>query len=158
MLRLWKPKSQATDHLMKNPANLRPFGQGTNTLSALGGEPRVHELVTHFYEIMSCREAYKPLWALHTHPRELAIAKLTAFLTGWMGGPRRYQEKFGSINIPGVHRHLPVDNQLAELWLACMDQALHATNVDEELRAYLLNQLSVPADRIVDICGRPAPE
>ena len=44
------------------------------------------------------------------HPQDLAPArdKLTRFLCGWLGGPKLYAEKYGSIVIPQFHARWPI--------------------------------------------------
>ena len=83
-------------------------------------------------------------------------ARLTAFLCGWMGGPRLYNERFGSISIPGVHQHLQVTELERDLWLQCMQSALNKAGYPDTFKAYVLKQLSYPAERIRQVCARIA--
>ena len=84
------------------------------------------------------------------HPADLTVSrdKLARFLCGWMGGPRRYREKYGPITIPGAHAHLGVTAKERDQWLACMAKALAARDYPDSLVDYLLTQLAVPAERI----------
>ncbi len=65
-----------------------------------------------------------------------------------MGGPRRYSEKYGPISIPGAHAHLNVTERERDQWLGCMAKALAQQDYPQNLIAYLLQQLFVPAERI----------
>ena len=60
------------------------------------------------------------------HPGDLTVSidKLARFLCGWMGGPKRYSEKYGGIAIPPAHSHLPVGESEKQAWLDCMREAL----------------------------------
>jgi hemoglobin len=86
--------------------------------------------------------------ALHPPDLQSSIDKLACFLTGWTGGPKRYAERYRPIKIPAVHRHLPIQSEERDAWLACMKYALEEQPFPAELRAYLLEQLLVPAERI----------
>ena len=124
------------------------YGTGDATFRAAGGEQGLRRLVDRFYDLMDSDPAYAVIRAWH--PADLAVSrdKLARFLCGWTGGPRRYTEKYGKISIPGVHAHLPVTGSERDLWLDCMRRALDDQPYPADLKRYLLEQLSVPAERI----------
>ncbi|MEQ8689285.1 MAG: group II truncated hemoglobin [Pseudomonadales bacterium] len=126
----------------------RPFGKGDNTFQAIGGEQAINALVKTFYQIMSSNPDYATIWSWHPQDISISRDKLARFLCGWMGGPRRYQEKYGPINIPLVHAHLAVTARERDMWLNCMAQALAQQGHDAELVDYLMHQLAIPAERI----------
>ncbi len=129
-----------------------PYGQADATYQAAGGEPGIRRLVDHFYDIMAVEHPCIFGW----HPEDISVSrdKLARFLCGWMGGPRRYQEKYGSISIPGVHAHLHVDAAARDEWLACMAKALGKMDYPQSLNRYLLEQLAVPAEVVRKTCGK----
>ena len=90
------------------------------------------------------------------HPQDLpeSIDKLARFLCGWLGGPKLYSEKYGSIRIPVAHSHLDVTEIERDLWLACMEKAIEQQNYSGEFNKYLLEQLFVPAERIRQACEK----
>lgn len=122
------------------------YGIGDGTLRALGGEAAVRELVDRFYDAMQRLPEARVILALHPDDLMLSRDKLTAFLTGWMGGPSRYRERFGPIAIPMAHRHLPIGPRERDAWLTCMATALDEMKADPELKTYLLAQLRHPAE------------
>ena len=127
--------------------NALPFyGIGDGTLRALGGEEAVRELANRFYDAMERLPEARGI--LNLHPDDLALSrdKLATFLTGWMGGPKRYRDRFGPISIPAAHRHLPIGPEERDAWLMCMATALDEMEVDTELKSYLLTQLRHPAE------------
>lgn len=130
------------------------FGEGDATLRVIGGESKVFELVSSFYEVMSSDARYRDIWRLHTNEKAQAIDRLARFLIGWMGGPRRYSERYGQLSIPGAHAHIAIEQREAQLWLACMSDALEQAEVEVELKVYLLEQLGHPAQRIVDMAAK----
>ncbi|GAA0587141.1 group II truncated hemoglobin [Halomonas salifodinae] len=122
------------------------FGVGDSTLRALGGEAAVEELVARFYAAMERLPEARRIRAMHPESLDVSRDKLTTFLIGWMGGPRRYRERFGPIAIPAAHRHLDIGPEERDAWLACMAVALREMGVAADLEAYLLAQLRHPAE------------
>jgi hemoglobin len=122
------------------------YGVEDSTLRALGGEVAVRELVDRFYDAMQRLPEAQGILALHPADLGPSRDKLTTFLTGWMGGPSRYRERFGPIAIPAAHRHLPIGPEERDAWLSCMRTALEEMGVEQELKTYLLMQLRHPAE------------
>jgi hemoglobin len=112
----------------------------------IGGESQVHALVDRFYDLMDLEPGYAALRAAHGTELANAREKLTMFLTGWMGGPQRYTEQFGHPRLR--MRHMPFSIGIAERdqWVACMDQAMQETEVDDALRTRLKESFMQTAD------------
>ena len=112
----------------------------------LGGDAAVHRLVTRFYNLMDSVPEYYIIRKLH--PADLAGSreKLYLFLSGWLGGPQLYAEKFGHPMLRA--RHLPFAIGLAErdAWLACMKQAMSDCAIEAGLKMGLLDSLFKTAD------------
>ncbi|TDR32167.1 hemoglobin [Hydromonas duriensis] len=104
----------------------------------LGGEPRVRELVTRFYDLMDLEPKFSALRTTHAIGLDDAREKLYLFLTGWLGGPALYIEKHGHPRLR--QRHLPFKIGVLERnqWVACMAQAMREIHVPEELYERLL--------------------
>ena len=81
-------------------------------------------------------------------PADLAGSreKLYLFLSGWLGGPPLYAEKFGHPMLRA--RHLPFAIGLPErdAWLACMKQAMADCEIEAGLKMGLMNSLFKTAD------------
>jgi hemoglobin len=112
----------------------------------IGGEERVKALTEHFYDLMDLEPGYAALRAAHGPELENARQRLFMFLCGWLGGPQYYTEQFGHPRLRA--RHLPFKIGILERdqWLACMDQAMGETGVDEALRARLRDSFFQTAD------------
>ena len=112
----------------------------------LGGEPGVRALVDRFYDLMDLEPAYAQLRASHGSTLHDARDKLFWFLSGWLGGPQHYQERFGHPRLR--MRHMPFSIGIAERdqWLACMDQAMTETGVDPVLHERLNQSFFQTAD------------
>ncbi|MEA3393287.1 MAG: group II truncated hemoglobin [Pseudomonadota bacterium] len=117
-----------------------------NAFDWIGGEARVQELVTRFYDLMDLEPSYKELRAAHGSDLASAREKLFWFLCGWLGGPNHYVERFGHPRLRA--RHLPFKIGILERdqWLACMDQAMGEVGIDETLRARLRESFFGTAD------------
>ena len=112
----------------------------------IGGESQVHALVDRFYDLMDLEPGYAALRAAHGTELVNAREKLKMFLTGWMGGPQRYTEQFGHPRLR--MRHMPFSIGIAERdqWVACMDQAMQETAIDDALRTRLKESFMQTAD------------
>lgn len=112
----------------------------------LGGDAGVRRLVGRFYDLMDAVPEYHCIRKLH--PQDLAGSreKLHLFLSGWLGGPALYVEKYGHPMLRA--RHLPFAIGIAErdAWLACMLQAMADNGIEEPLRGGLLKAFFGTAD------------
>ena len=126
--------------------NNTAYGQGDATYQAVGGDDGVKKLVNAFYDMMETMPRAKEIRAMHTEDLAETRDKLYRFLSGWMGGPRLYKEKYGSINIPEAHQHLNIGVEERDAWMCCMRNALKKQPYPEDLKEYLLEQLSLPAE------------
>lgn len=125
------------------------FGEQDATFRAAGGIDGIRRLVDAFYDLMDTDPRFETIRQLHPADITGSRDRLARFLTGWMNGPRLYQEKYGSINIPGAHAHLSITHTHKEAWLACMQGALDEQPYSTDLKRYLIQQLRYPAERIV---------
>jgi len=126
--------------------NTTQYGQGDATFQAVGGDDGLKKLVNDFYDKMESMPRAQGIRAMHADDLTETRDKLCCFLSGWMGGPRLYKEKYGSINIPQAHQHLNIGEEERDAWMCCMRNALKNQPYPEALKTYLLDQLSVPAE------------
>jgi hemoglobin len=109
----------------------------TTPYARIGGEPAVRKLVKRFYELMdTLPEAYG---IRKLHPQDLSGSeeKLFMYLSGWLGGPQLYVEKFGHPRLRSRHMPFPIASGEAEQWMLCMRQAMAECIDDAEIRAKL---------------------
>jgi len=113
---------------------------------ALGGDAGVRKLVDTFYDLMDAVPEYHGIRKLHPQDLGGSREKLYLFLSGWLGGPPLYIEKYGHPMLRA--RHLPFSIGIAErdAWLACMLQAMEDIGIEEALRAALLKAFFGTAD------------
>ncbi len=107
----------------------------------LGGEPAIEAIVERFYAAMDAHPYAATIRAMHPADLTGAKRKLVWFLTGWMGGPPVYVERYGHPRLRARHLPFPIDAAAAAAWMQCMDEALDAEVRDEKLRASLHDAL-----------------
>jgi hemoglobin len=112
----------------------------------LGGDAGVRALVERFYDLMDVDPAYARVRATHGAGLDGAREKLYLFLSGWLGGPPLYVDRYGHPRLRA--RHLPFAIGIAERdeWLACMRRALADTGVPDALAAKLMAAFFQTAD------------
>lgn len=126
---------------------LPAYGLADSSYHAAGGEDGLRRLARDFYHAMNTRADAAMIRTMHPDCLDESIDKLARFLAGWLGGPSLYREKYGPISIPRAHGHLAIGVAERDAWLACMAQALDGQDYAPEFKTYLLQALSVPAER-----------
>jgi len=112
----------------------------------LGGEARVRSLVDRFYDLMDLEPGYTELRAAHGDSLDDARDKLFWFLSGWLGGPNLYIERFGHPRLRARHLPFRIGIKERDQWVACMAQAMADEQVDAELAARLRESFMQTAD------------
>jgi hemoglobin len=130
------------------------FGFQDTSFKAAGGVDGIRKLVDAFYDIMNELPQAQVIRTMHTADLAVTRDKLARFLCGWLGGPRLFREKYGTISLTGVHSHLAIGEAERDAWLECMRLAIAEQDYSTEFSSYLLEQLGVPAERVREICDR----
>ena len=112
----------------------------------LGGDAALRALVDRFYDLMELEPSYRELRAVHGNDLSSARDKLYWFLSGWLGGPNHYIERFGHPRLRARHLPFAIGSVERDQWLACMNQAMVEEGVDEDLRLRLVQALFQTAD------------
>jgi len=112
----------------------------------IGGAEKLRELVDRFYDLMALEPAFQTVLLMHPKPLDNSRDKLFMFLSGWMGGPGLYIEKYGHPRLRA--RHLPFQIGLAERnqWLLCMREAMKDMQLEDKLQDRLLYAFYETAD------------
>ncbi len=103
-------------------------------------------LVDAFYDRMDLEDAYAGIRALHPATLDGSRDKLYMFLSGWLGGPALYVERFGHPRLRARHLSFAIAGNERDQWLACMRQALADVNAPTELAQNLLRAFFDTAD------------
>lgn len=105
------------------------FGVGDASFQAAGGEPGLQRLVADFYQVMEESPQATRVRAMYPDDLGEAQDRLASFLSGWLGGPKRYAEKYGGISIPQFHTRWQVGEAERDAWLFCMEQEIGRAHV-----------------------------
>jgi hemoglobin len=121
-------------------------GNSPTPYERIGGDAKVRELVDRFYDLMDYEAKYRELRAAHGSTLESARDKLYMFLSGWLGGPPLYTDRYGHPMLRARHLPFAIGSVERDQWMACMVQAMEETAVPQELRAPLEQALFKTAD------------
>jgi hemoglobin len=113
-----------------NPEDITPY-------LLIGEEKGIAKLVDRFYHYMDTLEEAKQCRDLHGKSLDSSSEKLKMFLSGWMGGPSPYIEKYGHPRMR--KRHFPFKITILERdqWLICMRKAMDDMKLNSEFDEYL---------------------
>jgi len=114
----------------------------------LGGDAKVRELVERFYDLMELEPAYAQLRSVHGSSLVSAREKLYLFLSGWLGGPALYTDRFGHPMLRARHLPFAIGATERDQWMACMIQAMEEVEVPQDLSQALAQAFFKTADRM----------
>src|SRR5262249_34834427 len=103
-------------------------------------------LVTRFYDLIDSEPAYAAVRRLYPHDLAEAREKLYWYLSGWLGGPNLYIERFGHPMLRARHLRFSIGIAERDAWLACIRRAIHETGVRQALREPLAAAFAKTAD------------
>ena len=98
---------------------------------AIGGESQLHALVERFYDLMEIESKYAELRATHHENLDVTREKLFFFLSGWLGGPELYMEKYGHPKLRARHMPFKIGTIERDQWVVCMAQAMREVAIPE---------------------------
>jgi hemoglobin len=130
-----------------------PYGTGDASFQAAGGEADIRQLVDEVFDRMGADARFATIYAMHPEDKDVSRDKLARFLCGWLGGPKRYNEKYGAIGIPKVHALLAIATAERDLWLTCMAETVELQPSAADFKKYLMEQLFVPAEAVRRRCA-----
>lgn len=126
---------------LEKPVDDRPV-----TYDLIGGEAAVGKLCDHFYALMDAVPQFAELRALHPKDLQGSRDKLFMFLSGWLGGPDLFVEKYGHPRLRARHMPFAIGIQERDQWVACMALAMEETGIVPAIRAKLLENFFNTAD------------
>ena len=102
-------------------------GETITLYEAIGGDATVRALTQRFYELMNTLPEAARCRAIHPSSLRNSEAKLYDYLTGYLGGPPVYVEKYGHPRLRSRHFTAPIGPRETEEWLLCFRRALDET-------------------------------
>ncbi|WP_028450758.1 group II truncated hemoglobin [Chitinibacter tainanensis] len=112
----------------------------------LGGAPVLRQLVDRFYDLMASDPRAATIQAMHGADTGLIREKLFEFLSGWLGGPQLFIEKYGHPRLRARHMPFAIGEAERDQWLLCMYQAMNDTPMPAEVRSHLEDAFFRTAD------------
>ncbi len=107
----------------------------------IGGEAGVRAFTRRFYALMDTLFDAAPARAIHPRSLDLTEEKLFEYLTGWLGGPPLFTDKYGPPMLRRRHMHAPIATPEIDAWLLCFHQAWAETVDDAELSRLVVPQI-----------------
>jgi hemoglobin len=120
----------------------------TTPYELLGGDEGVKRLAYAFYEAMDRLPEAAPIRKMHAQSLSDVSEKLYQYLSGWLGGPGLYQERFGTVCLTKPHKPYAIGPEERDQWLRCMDQALEDIGASAEVKEMLKEPIFRLADFI----------
>ncbi len=114
----------------------------------IGGEATVRRLTQRFYEIMETLPEAQGVRQMHPENLRGSEEKLFMFLSGWLGGPQLFVERFGHPRLRARHFPFAIGKSERDQWMLCMVQAFEDVGIEEPIRSELLHSLLNLADHM----------
>lgn len=117
----------------------------------LGGEEKLHELVDRFYDQMDSLFETQSIRQMHAKSLKVSREKLFLFLSGWLGGPDLYIEKYGHPMLRRRHMPFSIGKNESSQWLLCMEKAMDEMVITGDLRLMLDRSFKQTAEHMHNI-------
>jgi hemoglobin len=101
---------------------------------AIGGDATIRKLTRRFYELMDTLPEAKNCRAIHPPDLEGSERKLYEYLTGYLGGPPLYTEKYGHPRLRSRHFMAEIGPAERDEWILCFRRAMDETIEHPKLR------------------------
>lgn len=112
----------------------------------LGGEAGVGHLCDRFYALMDTAPQFAGIRAMHPADLKESRDKLFMFLSGWLGGPDLFVEKFGHPRLRARHLPFAIGGGERDQWVACMALAMEDAGIEPAIRQRLFVSFYNTAD------------
>lgn len=113
----------------------------TTPYERIGGEAGIRAFTQTFYHLMDTLPEAAACRAIHPQSLATAEQKLFEYLTGWLGGPPLFTDKYGAPMLRRRHLRAPIAGPEIAGWLLCFRRAWAETVSDRELDALILPQI-----------------
>ncbi len=119
----------------KPTGTAHPWGTADTPYLEMGGEEAVRALSETFYDVIE--EDSPTLRAMLPANTTNTRRKLFMYLSGWLGGPPLYEEKWGHPRLRMRHMPFSIGDDEAAEWMRCMRIAMDRVEIGEPLRTFL---------------------
>lgn len=119
-----------------------------NIYDELGGEKFIRQLCIQFYKNMCELPETQEIRKMHPENIKGSEEKLFMFLSGWLGGPQLFEQRFGHPRLRARHLPFKIGKSERDQWMLCMVKAFDDLSVEEPYRSELLHALLNLADHM----------
>jgi hemoglobin len=116
-----------------------PWGEADTPYEEIGGADAVRQLADAFYDVIE--EESPTIRAMLPASTKNTRNKFTMYLSGWLGGPPLYEERWGHPRLRMRHMPFPIGTAESEEWMRCMRLAMDRVDMGQPLRAFLEERL-----------------
>lgn len=132
-------------------SNIPPEGQPQAPFEWMGADEaarlaKVRQLADLFYDEMDSNPHYARIRALHPPSLNGSRDKFFWFLSGWLGGPDLYQNRFGHPRLRMRHMPFHIESTDRDQWLMCMAHALAQVGLSSAQQETLMMSFFRTAD------------
>lgn len=128
------------------PETTHPWGDAATPYEEIGGEEGTRALAEAFYDVIE--EESPVLRAMLPARTANTRRKLFMYLSGWLGGPPLYEQKWGHPRLRMRHFPFAIGDDEAAEWMRCMVVAMGRCAVDGQLRTFLEDRFAPLADHM----------
>jgi hemoglobin len=114
----------------------------------IGAESGVRELVDRFYDYMDSEAEAGDVRRLHAKSLRASREKLFLFLSGWLGGPDLYVQRYGHPMLRRRHLPFAIGKRERDQWMHCMRKALDNMRIEDSLKQKLERAFMATADHM----------
>ena len=114
----------------------------------IGAEAGLRRLVDRFYDYMGADSRVAGIRQMHAQDLRASREKLFLFLSGWLGGPDLYTQKYGHPMLRRRHMPFVIGKKERDQWMHCMEKAIADMPIDDRLRAKLIHAFMATADHM----------
>lgn len=109
-------------------------GETITLYEAIGGDDTIRALCKRFYQLMDTLPEAARCRAIHAKDLSESESKLYDYLTGYLGGPPVYVEKYGHPMLRRRHFGAHIGPEERDGWLLCFRLAMDETIPNPKLR------------------------
>ena len=124
--------------------------QENSLYKLIGGEAGTRKLAETFYDEMENNVHLQELLAIHKLPLVNIRQKFFEFLSGWLGGPGLFEQKYGHPQLRARHMPFKVTKKQSDLWMLCMNNAMKKTINDNEIERHLKRAFAQMAAHMIN--------
>ncbi len=134
------------------PASTRPGKAPQLLYDRIGGEDGLRALVETFYDIIEFEENGRDLHTLHLRGHGVAHSRIEQFnfLSGFLGGPRLYVERYHHSDVRKMHEHVEITQKARDTWLECMALAIDRVGLSDDLKDDLMRHFTRVATMLIN--------